>query len=222
VSKIFCIIPAWNEENNIKKAVGDAQPFVDEVVVVDDGSSDATSRKAIRAGATILTHISNRGQGAALGTGAEYALLKGADIIVHFDADGQFVGEEIKDVAGPIVEGQADIVFGSRFMGAKSNIPFKKKYLLLPLAHLVNRVLIGATLSDPQNGFRAMSADAARKIKIKQDDMAHCSEIIYKAFKNNLKIKEVPVTVIYHHFGSDFKRGIRIVKDLLLQKIISQ
>jgi len=219
--KVFCVIPAYNEANSIAKVIDSVKPEVDEVVVVDDGSKDATKKIASQKGVTVLSHLINRGQGAALATGNEYALKNGADIIVHFDADGQFLAEEIKDAIAPIISGEAEIVFGSRFLGKKSNMPWLKKNLLIPLAHLVNKIFVGATLSDPQNGFRAMSRIAAEKIKIEQAGMAHNTEIIHKAFSLGLKIKEIPVTVIYNNFGQRFSGGLKIIKDLFIARLIN-
>jgi len=219
--KTFCIIPAYNEEKTIGEVIDRVKPLVSKVVVVDDGSNDETKKLASERGAVVLSHIINRGQGAALETGNKYALNNGAEIIVHFDADGQFLAEEIKDIISPIVKGEADIVFGSRFLGKKSNLPWFKKYVIIPLAHLVNKIFIGATLTDPQNGFRAVSRETAKKITIEQDGMAHNTEIISKAFENNLKIKEIPVTIIYHDFGQRFSGGLKIIKDLILARLIN-
>lgn len=219
--KIFCIIPAYNEAETITEVIKKVKPVVNKVVVVDDGSIDKTYELAKKQGAIILKHIINRGQGASLATGNQYALDRDADIIVHFDADGQFLAQEIKDVIAPIELGQADIVFGSRFLGKKSNMPWLKKYVIIPLAHLVNKIFIGVTLTDPQNGFRALSRLAAQKIKIEQDGMAHNSEIIFKAFDNKLRIEEVPITIIYHNFGQKFSDGLKIIKDLILARLIN-
>jgi len=219
--KIFCIIPAYNEAKTITGVINKAKPLVSKVVVVDDGSIDKTKELAKAQGVKVLSHIINRGQGAALETGNQYALREGADIIIHFDADGQFLAEEINDIIAPIREGTADIVFGSRFLGKKSNMPAFKKYVIIPLAHLVNKIFTGSNLTDPQNGFRALSKKAAEKIKIEQDGMAHNTEIISKAFGSGLKIKEIPVTVIYHDFGQRFSGGLKIIKDLILARIIN-
>jgi len=222
--KIYCIIPAYNEEETISEVIKNVSPQVDKIVVVDDASVDNTYKlvKELNIGSLVcLRHIINRGQGAALQTGNEYAIKKEADLLVHFDADGQFTPEEIKDVIAPITTGEADIVFGSRFLSKKSNIPGFKKNIILPIARFINKFFLGVSLTDPQAGFRAMSAETAKKIKIKHDGMAHCSEIMYKAFRYKLKIKEVPVTIIYHSFGQRFSGGIKILKDLLLAKLIN-
>ncbi len=219
--KIICVIPAWNEEKNISSVITAVKKQIPEVVVVDDGSQDNTSEQARQSGATVLKHIINRGQGAALQTGNEYALTKKADIIVHFDADGQFLSREIPEIIKPLRKQEVDIVFGSRFLEKKSHLPFSKKYFLLPLARLVNKFVLRVDLTDPQSGFRALSSRAAKAITIEQDGMAHCSEIIYKAFQKKLKFQEVPITVIYHNFGQKLGGGIKILKDLLFAKLMN-
>ena len=218
--KVFCVIPAYNEAKTITKVVGEVKPLVDEVIVVNDNSQDQTSTLAQMAGATVINHVLNRGQGAALQTGDDYALERGADIIVHFDADDQFLAAEIKDLVAPIENQEADIVFGSRFLQKKSNLPWAKKNLIMPLARIFNKILFGINLTDPQSGFRALSRQAAAEIRIENDGMAHCNEILIKAFKNKYRIKEVPITVIYHEFGQRFGHSFRIIKDLIYKKII--
>ena len=218
--KIFCVIPAYNEEKNIGKVIDGLLPLGYELVVVDDYSEDLTYDAASKRGVMVLRHVVNRGQGAALQTGMDYALKNGAEVIVHFDADGQFLGEEIAQVIKPILENEADIVFGSRFLGKKSDMPFFKKNIIMPLARLINKIFLKVDLSDPQSGFRAMSRKAAEQIRIEQDRMAHCSEIMAKSFSSGLRIKEVPITVIYHDFGQKFSGGIKILKELFLGSLL--
>lgn len=218
--RVFCVIPAYNEAKTIATVISQVKPLVDEVVVVDDNSQDNTLTLAKEAGAIALHHPINRGQGAALQTGNTYALEHGADIIVHFDADGQFLSQEIADVVQPIKDQKAEIVFGSRFLEKKTNLPWSKKHLIMPLARLINKLFFGINLTDPQSGFRAMTKDVARQIKIENDGMAHCNEILIKSFKNKYRIQEVPITVIYHEFGQKFGGGFRIIKDLIYKKII--
>ncbi|MCX6798268.1 MAG: glycosyltransferase family 2 protein [Candidatus Falkowbacteria bacterium] len=217
--KIVCVIPAYNEAERIVTVINKVKPLVDELIVVDDNSRDETYRLATATGVTVLQHLINLDQGGALQTGTNYALKTGADIIVHFDADDQFAAAEIKDVIAPIISGEAEVVFGSRFLGKKSNLPWAKRHLIIPVARLVNR-LLGINLTDPQSGFRALSRQAAEVIKITNNGKAHCSEYIAEAFRNKLKIKEVPITVTYHEFGQNFSGGLRIIKDLIIQKII--
>jgi len=216
--KISCVIPAYNEAANINKVLEKVIPLVDEVIVVDDCSSDNTYELVNLTTAIALRHPINRGQGAALQTGDEYALLHGADIIVHFDADDQFKAEEIKLLVAPIVNKQADAVFGSRFLGS-ANFPYTKRVIIMPLARFINR-LFGIKMSDPQSGFRALNKETLSQIKIENRGMAHCSEILYKTFKTKARIVEVPITVTYHEFGQSFGGGFKIIKDLLIHNFI--
>ena len=228
MKKIYCVIPAFNEEKNIINTIKQVKEHVDEVIIIDDGSTDKTSELANTQGVSVIKHVINRGQGASLQTGNEYAIKMGADIIVHFDADGQFLANEINDVVKPIIESNHDVVLGSRFLGKKSNIPWTKEYIIFPIANLFNKIFLGVNLTDPQNGFRAMSSRFLNKIFIENDGSAHCSEILFKAFRNKYKIAEVPVTVIYKDYGQNILKGkgrgsggIRIIKDLIWGKLIN-
>ena len=218
--KITAVIPAYNEAAQIAAVVSGLKPYVNEIIVVDDASRDRTGAEALGAGALVLRHIINRDQGAALRTGTDFALRRGADIIIHFDADGQFLAEDIPSVIAPLLKGTADAVLGSRFMGKESKMPKSKRYLIMPLARFINRLFFNIRLSDPQSGFRALNRTAAEKIKIKSDGKAHCSEIIYQLFRQKLRVQEVPITVLYHHYGQKFSGGLTIIKDLIIQKLI--
>ncbi len=219
--KIFIIIPAYNEEKNIKKVVnGIKEKFPDfEIVVVDDSSNDNTYQEVKKTGVIVLKHIVNRDQGAALQTGTEYALKKGAEIIIHFDADGQHRVEDIEDMIKPILNKEADITLGSRFLRKKTKVPFSKKFFILKPAIFLNWFFSGIKLSDAHNGFRALNKKAAEKIVISQDGKAHATEILQEIKKNNLKYKEVPVKIIYNKYGQGFFDGLKILKDLFFRKI---
>ena len=219
--KIFVVIPAYNEEQRIGQVLKELSALPYQVVVVDDASTDNTYNIACSYKVDVLRHRVNRDQGAALASGNVYALSQGADIIVHFDADGQFLAKEIADIIKPIISEGCDIVFGSRFLGKKSNLPFFKEKIIFPLARIFNKVFLGVSLSDPQSGFRAMTRATAQKIVIEQDGKAHCSEIMAKAYEYKLKIKEVPIRVIYHNeFGQGMSGALKILKDLLFSKIL--
>ncbi|MFH1187242.1 MAG: glycosyltransferase family 2 protein [bacterium] len=221
----FIIIPAYNEEKTIAQAVGETKKF-GRVVVVDDGSKDFTKDLAKDAGAEVLSHVINRGQGAALRTGVEYALNNGADIIVHFDADGQHCADDIEKIITPILLNESDVVLGSRFLKDKSSaenkIPFAR-FIVLKSAIIFTRIISGIKITDAHNGFRALSKSAAQKIKITQDGMAHASEILDEIIKNNLKYKEIPVQVKYTDYskskGQSSLNFFNILKDLLFSKI---
>lgn len=197
--KVFVVMPAYNEEGRIGAVVRRLLPRVERAIVVDDGSADATAEEARAAGADVVAHVLNRGQGAALKTGTMLAVAEGADVIVHFDADGQHDPETLPALVGPVAEGRADVVFGSRFLGvASEGMPFSRRLLLVAARQFSSLVLgIPRSVTDPQSGLRAMSADAARAIDFRQDRMAHCSEILRLVSRSDLRSIEVPVRVLY-------------------------
>ncbi len=216
----IAIVPAYNEEAYIGSVVRSLFDHVDEVVVVDDASSDSTFERATSAGATVLKHTINRGQGASLETGHAYARGVGADYVLHFDGDGQFDVQDILPALNHLKKSNADILFGSRFLDNRSNIPWLKRKVILPLGRLVNRFFGAPRLSDAHNGFRLLSKKALSHIQITHDDMAHASEIPILAKRANLSIVEYPVKVVYREFGQSSLGGFRILKDLFLGKFI--
>lgn len=215
---LVAVVPGYNEAKRIGSVVRDLFHHVDLVVVVDDGSSDETAQVAKEAGATILQHRINRGQGAALQTGHEYALQVGADYVLHFDGDGQFAVSDIEPAMKKMKESKADILFGSRFLNESSNIPLSKRYLIHPLGKIFNKIFFRVKLSDAHNGFRILNRKALEKIKITQDRMAHATEIPAQVFQSKLKWVEFPVKVHYHTYGQGVRGGIKIIRDLLLGK----
>jgi len=220
--KVFIIVPAYNEDMKIQSVLGDLKSKFQNIVVIDDGSTDNTYQQALSSGVTVLSHIVNRGQGAALMTGIKYSLDKGADIIVSFDADGQHQTEEIQKIINPIVHQQADIVLGSRFLEKKSKIPLARK-IILKAGIVFTRLTTGLRLTDTHNGFRAFSRRAAKKINLRQDRMAHSSEILDEIKKSQLKYQEVPVNIKYTNYS--MKKGqtgidsLKIIKDILIKKL---
>ena len=218
---LFVVIPAYFEEKTIGQVIDDVRSYTRNIVVVDDASKDQTSTIAKDHGAVVLRHLVNRGQGAALQTGNDYALKHGAEIIVHFDADGQHQAKNIPKVVEPLLREDVDVVLGSRFMyGGMSNIPVSKRLFILPVARWVNFGFTGLSLTDGHNGWRAMNRKAARLISITQDRMAHNTEIPYLIGKHKLSFKEVPVDVVYKEYGQGFGDGVKIVWDLVKNKFI--
>ncbi|MGB0757147.1 MAG: glycosyltransferase family 2 protein [Patescibacteria group bacterium] len=218
---IFVVIPAYYEEKRIKNVVEDLYAHgYSNIVVVDDGSKDATSQKALIAGAHVLRHVINRDQGAALETGTQYALRNGADIIVHFDADGQMQASDIKAMIQPIADGDFEVTLGSRYLRSTKELPFLKRYFIHPVGRVVNVLFTGLWLTDAHCGFRALSRNAAETIHITQDGKAHASEILEKIKLNKLTFTEVPVDILYHEFGQGLSGGIRIVFDLIKAKLV--
>jgi polyprenyl-phospho-N-acetylgalactosaminyl synthase len=219
------IIAAYNEEKNISSVISSLkQEGYNKIIVVDDGSKDNTYKIAKKNGAITLKHSINRGQGAALQTGMTYALLNNADYLVHFDADGQHNPKEIKNMLEPIKNKETEITLGSRFL-KKQKIPFIRKIMLkggIFIIWLFYRI----KLSDAHNGFRAFSKEAAKKIIITTDRMEHASEIIEQIKANNIKYKEIPVTIKYTketleqgRKGQGSFDSIKIVFKMLMKKI---
>ena len=223
--KVFVIIPAYNESRIISQVVREVKEKINAVIVVDDGSTDNTGQLAESSGATVITHITNRGQGAALQTGINLALERGADIIVTFDADGQFVPKEIDRVVRPLLVKETQVVLGSRFLPnamSKEKIPFGRR-LILSIATWFTRLYTGLSITDTHNGFRAFNREGALLLDIKHDGMAHASEIIEQIRKHNLSFKEVPITVNYTKYslqkGQKIKNSLKIVWNLFFSRI---
>lgn len=215
---VYIVIAAYYEADTITDVVNDVDSEgYDNIIVVNDGSDHATTENARQAGATVLEHPINRGQGAALRTGMEYALRQGADYIVHFDADGQHHADEIQDLLQPVQTDEADIALGKRFEKT-TDIPVAKRVVLYG-AILFQFVLTGMLLSDAHNGFRAMNREAAKKLNIKQDRMGHATEIIELIKRHGLRYKEVPVTITYNdEDGQSIWNAIKIARKNIFHK----
>jgi len=207
------VVAAFNEGKVIREVVGEVARAGWSIVVVDDGSRDNTAKLAAQPGVMVLRHPINRGQGAALQTGIEYALRRGARSIVTFDADGQHHAPDIESLVAALAT--ADIALGSRFLGKEIEGASSRRVALLKTATLVSNGLSGMKLSDAHCGFRAFRASAAPKLTITQDRMAHASELLRKIGKSGLRVTEVPVTVRYtEHSISKGQGGLQAVRIL--------
>jgi polyprenyl-phospho-N-acetylgalactosaminyl synthase len=216
---IIVIIPAHNEEANIASTIDDLNANnYQSLIVIDDGSNDATFAIASRRAYT-LRHSIRRGYGAALTTGMEEALRLGADIVVHFDGDGQYQARDIAALTLPIREGTVNVVFGSRYLSRTTSVPWSKKYLIHKPALLAQQLINGLTFTDIHNGFRAFSRLAAEQMNMRQDGMAYSSEIIAELKKNKMTYREIPVKVKYNTYGQGFSAGIKIYSDLIIKKL---
>ena len=213
------MLPAFNEAAVIGDVVRELVTHHPNVVVVDDGSSYETAVEATNAGALTLSHALNRGQGAALQTGIDYCLSRGARILVTFDADGQHRSEDIPRLVRPILDGTVDVVLGSRFLGTTENMPALRS-VLLKVAVLFTRLYSRARITDVHNGFRAFSRRAATQIRISQDGMAHASELIDQIVGAGLSYQEMPVHVRYTEYsrakGQRTSGALKILADYLL------
>ncbi len=218
---VWVVVPAYNESRVIAEVV---RPLVDDgctVVVVDDGSRDDTAARARAAGAATLRHAINRGQGAALQSGLRYALEHGARILVTFDADGQHSVDDLPRLIAPIVDGRADVVLGSRFLGNAGGVPAARR-LLLRTAVAFSGIVSGVKLTDAHNGLRALSRRAAAQLDLRLDRMAHASEIVDQIARTGLPVVEVPVDIRYTPYsldkGQSAGNAARIVWEYLFSK----
>jgi len=223
-SKIFIVIPSFNEAKQLRKTI---LPLVDlgyTVVVVDDCSTDNTESTVSDLPIVYLTHPINLGQGAALQTGMEFCVANNAQYIVHFDADGQHNYKEILLMLQFLKDGNADVALGSRFKREEdiAAIPALRKFVLR-VAIMVNGFTTGLWLSDAHNGFRAFTKQAASKIKITENRMAHATEILSLIKSAKLKVVEVPVHIEYTNYsklkGQSSLNSINILIDIVLNKI---
>lgn len=219
--KVIAIVPAWNEAETVGQALDGLRKYVSEVVVIDDGSSDETSAIAARRGAVVIRHSLNRGLGAALKTGIIAALARGADVILTFDADGQHAAEDVPAVLKPLLDGKADFVIGTRLHDRKGMPAFRR--LANYAGNFVTWLLFGMRTTDSQSGFRAMSADAARRLELKTDRMEVSSEFLAEIVRLKLRKMEVPVASRYTAYsmskGQSFFVGLRTLGRLLIHRV---
>src|SRR5262249_28459340 len=191
-------------------------------VVVDDGSADETAEVAARAGAEVLRHPINLGQGAALQTGIDYALLRGAGQVVTFDADGQHRADEIAVLLAALCAHDADFALGSRFRGTTVELPTLRR-LMLRAATLFTRVTTGLEVTDAHNGLRAMTRRGAARIRLRQNRMAHASEILHQIAASGFRYVEVPVTIQYSRYslakGQRASEFVVILLDLFARRL---
>ncbi len=196
--KIVCI-PAYNEQNLIVDVIRQVRPFVDEIVVCDDGSTDETEQKARSEGVHVIRHQKNLGKGGAMKSLFDYAKNIGADIMITMDGDGQFLPEEIPRMMEPVIKQKADVVLGYRFDDA-NDMPTYRKFgnkFLDKMTSLASEL----PFRDTQGGFRAYSKKAIQLIQFSTNGFGVDSEIVVNASKQNLKIVEEKVTVIYNTGG---------------------
>ena len=220
--RIIAGIPAYNEDKYIEKVVVNTLKFVDLVVVVDDGSTDETSLRALRAGAMVIRHKYNRGYGEAIKTIFKLAKLIDADILITLDADMQHNPNEIPKLIRLILNNEADIVVGSRFLGTAEQPLWRKlgvKILTLTFKYGMKVNSDIKNITDVQSGFRAYNRKSIHIIHPYDSDMGVSIEILYHALINGLRIKEVPITIKHHSDSNSqnpLKHGFKILVKTLI------
>jgi glycosyltransferase involved in cell wall biosynthesis len=217
----WVVIPLFNEETVIGRVIEDLTPSFANVVCVDDGSGDASAEAAEAAGARVVRHPVNLGQGAALQTGIEYALAHpSCSYIVTFDADGQHRVEDAVDMVRLARERDLAVVFGSRFLDDRTNPGWMKKVILKTAVWVTNKST-GLRLTDAHNGLRVIRRDAARHIHLQQDRMAHATEIVMQLGDSGLPWQEHPVELLYTDYskakGQSVLNSVNILVDLIVR-----
>jgi glycosyltransferase involved in cell wall biosynthesis len=195
-TQTIAVVPAYEEGRHIGSVVLQVRPYVDQVLVVDDGSHDDTARIAEAAGALVTRHEHNRGKGCALNTGLMRARQLGARAVVLIDGDGQHRAEDIPNVLGPILRDEADIVVGSRYLQEHEQVP-RYRVLGHKAFNWLTNTASGVSLSDSQNGFRALSARALDVLRFSSQGFSVESEMQFLIREHKLRFVEVPVTTLY-------------------------
>jgi polyprenyl-phospho-N-acetylgalactosaminyl synthase len=217
----WVVIPLYNEEKVIGDVVAQVRTVFPQVVCVDDGSSDRSAQVAATAGARVVRHPMNLGQGAALQTGFEYALADPAmKYVITFDADGQ---HQISDTIGMVERlraGEADVVFGSRFLDQRSKPGFARKLVLQAAVGYTN-LTTHTRLTDAHNGLRAIRRPVVERLDLTQNRMAHASELVAQIGASKASYVEHPVHILYSDYskakGQSLWNSINILADLILR-----
>jgi glycosyltransferase involved in cell wall biosynthesis len=219
--QVCVILPFYNEEEVIEKVLRELIASNYQVVAIDDGSTDRSNEIARKMNCVLLKHPSNFGQGAALQTGISFARINPKiEYFVTFDSDGQHQVSDINHMLKPLVNGETDFVFGTRFQDDKTKFPFFKR-IVLRAAIKYTQLSTGVAITDTHNGFRAFNKLAANRINLNFSGMTHASEFVEKAGQSGLSIKEVPVHILYTKYskrkGQSLWNSINILTDLFLR-----
>jgi glycosyltransferase involved in cell wall biosynthesis len=221
-AQVFVVIPAYNEGTLLSRVVTEVKRAGYAVVVVDDGSADSTADHAHAAGAFVVRHPFNLGQGAALQTGIDYALTQAAQFVVTFDADGQHRVSDISRLIEALVRERADFALGSRFLGQAPNLPPLRR-LVLQAATLFTRLTTRLQVTDTHNGLRAMTRRGAAALTLRQNRMAHASECLSQIGSSGLRYVEQPVTIEYTAYslakGQNLRDAVLILLDLFARRL---
>ena len=215
--KVFVIIPAYNESERIGPVIKKAKKYCKNIVVVDDGSKDNTQTVAEKEKVTVLRHIVNLGKGAALKTGCDYALKKGAETLIVMDSDGQHQPEDIPRFLKAL--GKKDIVFSAR-KRSKEKMPFVLRFGNWVIS-TVNKILFGVEVKDATSGYRTFTAKTYKKIKWQSTGYTVEAEMIANVGKNRLKYGELMIKTIYSddYKGTTIMDGVKIVLNMIWWKL---
>jgi polyprenyl-phospho-N-acetylgalactosaminyl synthase len=221
-SDAWIIVPAYNEAKVIGDVIADLRQTFDHVVCVDDGSRDDTSDIALAAGAHVVRHPVNLGQGAAIQTGVEYARSQpGAAVFVTFDADGQHRVKDVLTMIDRLSKGDVDIVIGTRFAGSTVSHTPPLKRLILRTAVALSPSSHRLGLTDAHNGLRVFDKTVADHLNLTMNGMSHASEFVKLIDENGWRVVEEPVEILYTEYslskGQPLLNGVNIVFDGFLR-----
>ena len=219
VTDTWLVIPLYNEATVVREVISQAREIFPYVVVVDDGSNDDSARQAAAAGAVVVRHPVNLGQGAALQTGFSYVLEKtNADYVVTFDADGQHSATDAAAMVAAARDEERAVILGSRFLEGPSPVGWLKRLVLRTAAAVSSRTS-GMRLTDAHNGLRVIRRDVLARLDLRQNRMAHASEIIRQIGATGLPWREFPVRIVYTDYsrskGQSLWNSVNILVDLL-------
>lgn len=211
----------YNESTVVGEVVRDLRIHFQHVVCVDDGSTDGSQDVAREAGAVVVQHPINLGQGAALQTGFEYALQDPEmDAVVTFDADGQHRKVDAIEMLERIRSGEAEVVLGSRFLDDRTNVS-RMKRLVLKTAAVQSRIATGLDLTDAHNGLRVLGRGFVQNVQLTQNRMAHASEIVHRIAELQPRWVEHPVEIVYTEYskakGQSLLNSVNILAELFLR-----
>lgn len=195
---IKIVIPAYNEEQTIESVVSSLPESIRgyriSPVIVSDGSVDQTAKKAKSEHSVVVEHPVNQGQGAALKTGFEIAKRDGAEIVVTMDGDGQHPVEELERIVTPIINGEAEFVMGSRYLGTDHSENGTLRTTGISFFTWFINILTKSSITDCTNGYRAIRAKDLQDFTLTEERFS-APELIIEARKHGLRIKELPITV---------------------------
>ncbi len=219
---VWIIVPALNEAKVIGDVIADLRGVFANVVCVDDGSRDDTAQLALRAGAHVVSHPVNLGQGAAIQTGVEYARRQpGAEVFATFDADGQHRVKDLLAMLERLSGGDVDVVIGTRFAGSTISSTPKLKRLILRAAAALSPSSRRLHLTDAHNGLRVFNRVVAERLNLTMSGMSHAGEFIKLVDENGWRVAEEPVEILYTDYslskGQPLLNGINIVFDGFLR-----
>ncbi|HCS79127.1 TPA: glycosyltransferase family 2 protein [Patescibacteria group bacterium] len=225
MKKLLVVIPAFNEAQTISQVIDSIPRKISgitstRIVLIDDGSTDQTAEIALRKKIVVVRHLINRGLGAALATGIQYARLTRADYMITMDADGQHLGGDVKKIVRTLITNNADVVIGSRLLNP-SGMPLSRQVINF-LSNIVTLLLFSRWTSDSQSGLRGFSHRAIERIKINSQRMEVSSEIIRELARLKLAYLEVPIKSIYTRYslrkGQRISNAPQVFWKLILQK----